>query len=86
MLRRIIGTGVVIAVTSVFKMFDVIYMTTNGGPGTKTVNIAIMMVRSIIHTNRFGYANALGIVLLLMGMAVMLISTRLFRMGKSADA
>lgn len=85
MLRRIIGTGVIIAVTSVFKMFDVIYMTTNGGPGNKTVNIAVMMVRSIVHTNRFGYANALGIILLIMGMGVMLISTRLFRMEKSSD-
>lgn len=86
MLRRIIGTGVVIAVTSVFKMFDVIYMTTNGGPGNKTVNIAVMMVRSIVHTNRYGYANALGIILLIMGMTVMLVSTRVFRMGKASDA
>lgn len=86
MLRRIIGTGVIIAVISVFKMFDVIYMTTNGGPGNKTVNIAVMMVRSIVHTNRYGYANALGIVLLIMGVGVMLISTRLFRMGKSSNA
>ena len=86
MLRRIIGTGVIIAVAAVFRMFDVIYMTTNGGPGNKTVNIAVMMVRSIVHTNRYGYANALGIILLLMGMGVMLTSTRVFRMGKSSDA
>ncbi len=86
MLRRIIGTGIIIAVTSVFKMFDVIYMTTNGGSGNKTVNIAVMMVRSIVHTSRFGYANALGIILLIMGMGIMLVSTRLFRMGKSSDA
>jgi raffinose/stachyose/melibiose transport system permease protein len=86
MLRRIIGTGVIIAVAAVFRMFDVIYMTTNGGPGNATVNIAVMMVRSIVHTNRYGYANALGIILLLMGMGVMLTSTRVFRMGKSSDA
>ncbi len=86
MLRRIIGTGVIIAVTSVFKMFDVIYMTTNGGPGNKTVNIAVMMVRSIVHTNRYGYANALGIILLIMGMGVMLLSTKVFKMSKRSDA
>jgi len=85
LLKRIIGTGVIIAVTSVFKMFDVIYMTTNGGPGNKTVNIAIMMLRSIVHTSRHGYANAMGIILFLMGMGVMLISTRVFRMGQSSD-
>ena len=83
LIKRIIGTGVVIAVTSVFKMFDVIYMTTNGGPGTKTTNIAVMMVNSIVNTNRYGYANALGIILLILGMGVMIVSTKAFKMDKT---
>lgn len=83
LIKRIIGTGIIIAVTSVFKMFDVIYMTTNGGPGNKTTNIAVMMVNSIVHTNRYGYSNALGIILLIMGMGVMILSTRAFKMDKS---
>jgi len=85
LIRRIIGTSVVIAVTAVFKEFDVIYMTTNGGPGTMTVNIPVMMVNKIVHTNQYGYANALGIILLIMGIAVMLVSTKVFSMDKNSD-
>jgi raffinose/stachyose/melibiose transport system permease protein len=85
LLHRIIGTGVVIAVTSVFKEFDVIYMTTNGGPGSLTMNLAVMMVSKIVNSNLYGYANALGILLLIMGVSVMLLSSRVFRMDKATD-
>jgi raffinose/stachyose/melibiose transport system permease protein len=85
LLHRIIGTGVVIAVTSVFKEFDVIYMTTNGGPGSLTMNLAVMMVSKIVNSNLYGYANALGILLLIMGVSVMLLSSRIFRMDKATD-
>lgn len=85
LLHRIIGTGMVIAVTSVFKEFDVIYMTTNGGPGNLTMNLAVMMVSKIVHSNLYGYANALGIILLIMGVSVMLLSSRIFRMDKATD-
>lgn len=84
-LHRIIGTGVIIAVTSVFKEFDVIYMTTNGGPGNLTLNIPVMMVSKIMNSDLYGYANALGIILLIMGVLVMLLSAKLFKMDKSTD-
>ena len=85
LLHRIIGTGVVIAVTAVFKKFEIIYMTTNGGPGNTTLNIPVMMVNEIVHTNRDGYANALGIILLIMGMSVMFLSNRLFKMSEKSE-
>jgi raffinose/stachyose/melibiose transport system permease protein len=85
LLHRIIGTGVVIAVTAVFKEFEVVYMTTKGGPGNLTMNIAVMMVSKIVYTNQYGYANALGIFLLIMGVAVMLLSSNVFKMGRATD-
>jgi len=84
LLRNIIGTGVIIAITSVFKMFDIIYMTTNGGPGNSTINLAVMSVNAIIIQNKFGYANAIGIFLLILGVLVMSMTMRGFRMNKSA--
>lgn len=85
LLKRIIGTGIVIAVTSVFKMFDIIYMTTNGGPGNKTINLAVMSVNSIVTQNRYGYANAIGMIMLLMGVFVMSFTTKAFSMGKGME-
>lgn len=84
LLRKIIGTGVIVAVTAVFKKFDVIFLTTNGGPGNTTMNIAVMMVNSIFNTSRYGYANALAAVLLIMGMSFILISTKVFKLGQSS--
>lgn len=85
LLKRIIGTGVIIAVTSVFKMFDIIFMTTNGGPGNSTINLAVMSVNSIITQNKYGYANAIGMIMLLMGVGVMSVVSYAFKMSKSTE-
>lgn len=82
LLKRIIGTGIIIAVTSVFKMFDVIFMTTNGGPGNTTINLAVMSVNSIVTQNKYGYANAIGILTLILGAVVMGTVNKAFGMGK----
>ena len=83
LLKNIIGTGIIIAVTSVFKMFDIIYMTTNGGPGNATINLAVMSVNAIVTQNKYGYANAIGIFLLLMGVSVMGFTIKSFKMNES---
>ena len=80
LLRRAIGTGAIVAVTSVFKEFESIYMTTNGGPGDSSMTISVMMVNKIIQSNQYGYANTLGILLLVLGILVMLLCNKLFRM------
>jgi raffinose/stachyose/melibiose transport system permease protein len=85
LLKNAIGTGIIIAVTAVFKMFDIIFMTTNGGPGTTTINLAVMSVNAIVTLNKYGYANAIGIFLLIMGASVMALTTRSFRMNDSTS-
>lgn len=84
LLRRAVGTGAIVAVTSVFKEFESIYMTTNGGPGDSSMTISVMMVNKIVQSNQYGYANTLGILLLVLGIIVMLFCNKLFRMD-SAD-
>lgn len=84
LLRRAVGTGAIVAVTSVFKEFESIYMTTNGGPGNSSMTISVMMVNKIVQSNQYGYANTLGILLLVLGIIVMLFCNKLFRMD-SAD-
>ena len=83
LLKNAIGTGVIIAVIAVFKMFDIIFMTTNGGPGDATINLAVMSVNAITILNKYGYANAIGIFLLLIGGSIMALTTRSFRMHES---
>lgn len=85
LLRNIIGTGMIVAITSVFKMFDIIYMTTNGGPGNATINLAVMSVNAIVVQNRYGYANAIGIMMLLMGVVVMLVIQKVLKTDQSTS-
>ncbi len=83
LIRPIIGTGVIIAVTSVFKQFEIIFLTTGGGPGNATMNISVMMINRIFNSMQYGYANALAFILLIMGMTFIIVSQRVFRLGKS---
>lgn len=82
MIKRIVGTGMILTITSVFRTFDIIYISTQGGPGNKTLNLAVMMVNSVTRQTRYGFANAIGIILLIMGVIVMLVSNRIFKMDK----
>jgi raffinose/stachyose/melibiose transport system permease protein len=83
LLRRAIGTGAIVAVTAVFKEFESIYMTTNGGPGNSTMTISVMMVNKIVQSSQYGYANTLGIMLLVFGIAAMLLCNKLFGMNRA---
>ncbi len=83
MIRPIIGTGIIIAVTAIFKQFEIVFLTTSGGPGNKTMNISVMMVNRLFNSMEYGYSNALAMILLLMGMAFILIFQYAFRIGRS---
>jgi len=84
MIRPIIGTGIIIAVTAIFKQFEIVFLTTSGGPGNKTMNISVMMVNRLFNSMEYGYSNALAMILLLMGMFFILVFQYLFRIGKSS--
>jgi raffinose/stachyose/melibiose transport system permease protein len=84
LLRKIIGTGMIIAVTAVFKKFDIVYMTTNGGPGNATMTLSVMMVNAITNTMSYGYANSIGLILIVLGVITMQVCNRIFKMGKSS--
>lgn len=47
LLRKIIGTTMVMAATYMLQMFDLIYITTKGGPGTATTNLAAHAVQRV---------------------------------------
>jgi raffinose/stachyose/melibiose transport system permease protein len=83
LLRPIIGTGIIIAVTSIFKQFEIIFLTTGGGPGNRTMNISVMIVNRIFNGQQYGYSNALAMILLLMGMFFIILFQNIFRMGRS---
>lgn len=82
MIRGVIGVGVILAVTSSFKKFETIFLTTSGGPGDSTTNIAMMIYNQVVNSYRNGYANALGTILLVLGIIVILVVNKAFKLDK----
>ena len=85
LIRPIVGTGVILAVTAVFKQFEIVYLTTSGGPANRTINLSVMIVNRIFNSMEYGYANALAVVLLVIGGAFIVAAQRIFRLGKGYD-
>ena len=83
LLRGALGTSVVLASSSMLKEFELIYLTTNGGPDILTMNLPLYIYKTSLLENNYGYANALGTVTVLLGIAIIALTNRLFRMGRS---
>ncbi|MEG2434520.1 MAG: sugar ABC transporter permease, partial [Acinetobacter sp.] len=83
MLRNIIGTCTVLAATSMLQKFDVIMMTTQGGPLNYTLNLPLYIYQTALTNNDFARANTAGVYLIIMGFITLLFINRVFRMGKS---
>lgn len=78
--RNSIGTGVICSITARIAMYEAVYLTTNGAGGT--MNLPMILVRSIQDSN-YGYANAVGVIMLVLGVAILAIVNKLFRMNES---
>lgn len=83
LLRNIIGTGVILAATSMIIQFDMIYMTTRGGPDVSTLNLALYYYKTANLENNYGVASAIGGVQVVLGIATVMVINRLFRIGQS---
>jgi len=77
-LRYIIGVGIIIAVTEVFKMFESIFLTTGGGPENKTINLGLLIYQYANNRYQYGYADTIGVVLLVLGLAMIFTISKIF--------
>jgi raffinose/stachyose/melibiose transport system permease protein len=83
MLRNVIGTTVIMGATYMLQMFDLIYLTTQGGPGTATTNLPLYLYKTAMISNNYGYANAIGSFIIVLGVGFLFIINRTFRIGKT---
>jgi len=83
MLKKIIGTTAIMAASYMLQMFDLIYLTTTGGPGRITTNLPLFLYRVYKAENNYAYANTIGVCIILVGIAVMVILTKLFKVNES---
>lgn len=80
-LRNVIGTCMIIAATSKLKEFELIYLTTKGGPGTETMSLPLYLYNTSIVENNFGYSNMIGTVLITLGLILIFIISKVFKIA-----
>jgi ABC-type sugar transport system permease subunit len=64
-----------------FRVFDLIYVLTGGGPGTATEPIALYTFNTLMHNLRFGYGSALSVLVFLVTFVLALGYIRLLGRG-----
>lgn len=74
-----LATTMIMAATYMLQMFDLIYLTTRGGPGVTTTNLPLMLYKTAMTENNYGYANAIGVVIIALGVLFMTLINKLLR-------
>ena len=84
LMRNVCGTCVTLASVAMVSQFDIIYMTTKGGPGTSTLILPIYLYKAATLENNYGKANAVGVVQIIIGITLVILIKGLFREKKEA--
>lgn len=83
LLRNVIGTSVILAATSMLKEFEMIFLTTKGGPLNYTYNMPLYLYKTSMMSNDYGYANTIGTLLICVGVVVVVVINKLFKFGQT---
>jgi multiple sugar transport system permease protein len=79
LLRPVSLFVLITTVIASFKVFDAVYVLTNGGPGYATMPLVQYIYQAAFQTFDMGYASALGMVLFAILLVCTYIQLRLFR-------
>lgn len=82
LIKHVIRIDVVLIITGSLKYFDLIWSMTKGGPNHASEVMATYMYYQGFRTLKFGYASAIGVVLLILCTAVIWLVNRLIRVEK----
>ncbi|MDN3029303.1 sugar ABC transporter permease [Streptomyces sp. S.PB5] len=81
-LRREIGICLTVTVIAALASFDIVYISTSGGPGTATTVPGLEIYRLAFSQRQVGLASALAVVLMVLVLVCVLPIQRLSREGK----
>ena len=62
-----------------FRVFDLVYVLTAGGPGTATEVISLYAFTTLLQDLRFGYGSALSVITFVLTFVLALVYVRLLR-------
>jgi ABC-type sugar transport system permease subunit len=76
LLKPAILVALIFRTLDAFRVFDLIYALTGGGPGTSTEPIALYTFSALLQTLRFGYGSALSVIVFLITFGLALLYIR----------
>ena len=79
MLRPMIAVAVLFRLVDLLKVFDYVYVMTNGGPGVNTEVLSFYAYQRSFQTIEWGYGSVLGIVILLLAIVAANVYVRVFK-------
>ncbi|WP_223110506.1 carbohydrate ABC transporter permease [Paenibacillus sinensis] len=71
--------NILISIIGSFKVFDIIFVMTKGGPGTATESLAILLYKKAFNYNEMGYGTAIAIVMFFIILFISVIQLRILR-------
>ena len=81
LLAPAIMVALIFRTMNAFRVFDLIYVLTGGGPGTATEPISLYTFNSLMHNLRFGYGSTLSVLVFLVTFGLALGYIRLLGRG-----
>ena len=84
LLRPVIVVVLVLRTIEAFKVFDIIYVMTGGGPANGTQSIAFYTYQRAFADEFFGYGSALAYLIVLAVFALAMVYLRILRQGQMA--
>lgn len=80
LLKPAILVALIFRTLDAFRVFDLIYVLTGGGPGTATEPIALYAFNSLLQNLRFGYGSALSVIVFLVAFILAFVYIRVLGM------
>ena len=77
--RSTIQISLVLCIAGAMRVFDQIFVMTEGGPGQSTMVLALLTYKTSFHQMRLGYGNAMSVGITLLGLLFVLVSQLLPR-------
>ena len=79
LIKPMVGTAVSLNAIGSLKFFDLIYNMTEGGPNHRTEVLATHLYTQGFKYNKYGYASAIGVILLIMCLIVTAVVNKAFK-------
>ncbi len=85
LLRPALLVALVFRSLDAFRVFDLVYALTGGGPGTATEPLSLYAFGALLQKLRFGYGAALSMIVFVLSFALALVYVRLVGAGAAEE-